>query len=761
MLFRKMWRDLLKNRTQFVSIFLMALLSMLVFVGLDAESSGADKAVNKYYDSHNFADIWIMGAGFSEDDMRIIKKVKGVKDAEREIYLTGSVNMDDNPYMYVEFFTTNNISQMLLYEGERYEEGAEGIWLEKWFCDKNHINLGDKFSFTTNGMTVDTIVKGIMDSPEYVYYVSEEDVMYPNYARCCLGFLSDSSYPVSPVTYNKVRVTIKDGYDSEFVKKSIENAFDRDDIAVTDRDQCLSYATFHSETQQHEAFGVMFAVIFVLIALLGITTTMARVTSNQRTQIGTLKALGFTKKKITWHYMSYGIVISIVGSIVGALIGYIAIPNWILSMFEGAYLVPDLKGAFTTRSFYVMTLSVIVSAFVSYLSCRKELKDPPAVTLRPPAAKKIRTSRLEKSKLWLSLSFSTQWNIRDVFRNKLRSVMGILGVVGCSLLLLCGFGCFDSINGLLDKMYGELMTANNKVMLASNTSYDYSYDFSKKYKGQMIQELSIELVSNSASKNGSCTVIDAGNYVHFQDKNLKNISLTKSGIAMSYKMTQNLGVTVGDTIRWHVIGDDKWHTTRIAQIYRDPSIQGLSMYRDVYEELECDFEPTSILTNMSLPKDITDEDQISSVMNISDMKVAFAETLEMMYSMIYVMVAAAMTLGFIVLYNLGVLSFVEKTREVATLKVLGFPSGKIRNILQKQNIWLTVVGIIFGIWAGIGVLTVICSTVSDSLDMFPIVNIPTYLYTIVGTFFVSISVNFMFSKKVKTIDMVDALKGVE
>ena len=135
--------------------------------------------------------------------------------------------------------------------------------------------------------------------------------------------------------------------------------------------------------------------------------------------------------------------------------------------------------------------------------------------------------------------------------------------------------------------------------------------------------------------------------------------------------------------------------------------------------------------------------------------------MEMLNSMVYIMVLAAVLLGVVVLYNLGVLSFVEKTREVATLKVLGFKSSKIRNILQKQNIWLTVIGIIVGLYAGWYMLYVICTTVSDTLDMFPIIYPLTYLYSIGGTFLVSITVNFMFSGKVKTIDMVDALKGVE
>ena len=150
--------------------------------------------------------------------------------------------------------------------------------------------------------------------------------------------------------------------------------------------------------------------------------------------------------------------------------------------------------------------------------------------------------------------------------------------------------------------------------------------------------------------------------------------------------------------------------------------------------MQYDFRPTAILTNMNVDPGLADDDEVSSIMNIADMKASFAETMEMMNAMVYIMVLAAVLLGVVVLYNLGVLSFVEKT---------------------------TVVGIAVGLYAGWGMLYVICTTVSETLDMYPIITVPTYLYSIVGTFMVSVAVNFMFSGKVRTIDMVDALKGVE
>ncbi|MBR6158982.1 MAG: ABC transporter permease [Lachnospiraceae bacterium] len=765
MLIRKMWRDLMKNKTQFISIYLMSLLGMLVFVGLDAESSGAAIAAEEYYKEYNLCDLWVNGAGFSDDDVRTAKTVPGVENVEKRIALTGTAEKYDNAYMYVNFMNSNDINSLMLYSGEKYDEETEGVWLQEWFARTNNIRLGDTFSVKIDSYRIDAVVKGIVDAPDYVYYVSEADVMYPNYKKCGLAFMPSSMFPDSEhMIYNQLLIDVRDDERApavSAVKEKIERAFDREDIAVTDRDQNLSFATFDAEVKQHKAMGIMFAVVFVAIALLGIVTTMARVTASQRTQIGTMKALGFSKRAITFHYVSYGFAISTLGCVSGAWLGYATLPPWILGMFNGSYLIPGLKGRITYLDVTATLIAIAVSTFVSFLSCRKELKDPPAVTLRPPAPKKIRHSHLEKSRLWLRLDFSTQWNIRDIMRNKLRSLMGILGVMGCAMLLVCGFGCFDSIAGLMDKMYGELMTANNKIMLSSDAGTAYSYDLSVMYKGQMIQETSVEFVSETAKKSGSATIIDKGNYVHIQDKDLKPVKLKKNGIAMTNKMAGLLGLKAGDHVRWHLVGDDKWQYSRIDQIYRDPSVQGIIMYRSVFEDLEYTFRPTAILTNKTVDPALTEDDEVSSVMNIADMKRSFSETMEMLNSMVYIMVLAAVLLGVVVLYNLGVLSFVEKTREVATLKVLGFKSSKIRNILQKQNIWLTVVGIIVGLYAGWYMLYVICTTVSDTLDMFPIIYPMTYLYSVGGTFLVSITVNFMFSGKVRTIDMVDALKGVE
>ncbi len=782
MLRRKLWRDLIVNKTQFISIFLMAFLGMWIYVGMDSESTGGAETIRSYYEETSLADYWLMGTSFSEDEEQKLEALPGVAAAERRLVVTGEADLsgvaetaeseaeaDESQYaMQIMFVEKQEISQMVLRSGESYKEDKKGIWIEELFAQAHDLKPGDVLSLKIGSVKFDGKIMGLIRHPEYVYYLSEEETIMPNYANYGYVILSDEEYPgTDGIVYNQMLVKSDDTVDTDdeaqksMLKNRIERAVDRDGVVITDRSQNGSYAMFDSEIKQHKTMGAMFSVVFLLIAVLGIVTTMTRMTANQRTQIGTLKALGFSKRVITRHYISYGFWISLAGSVIGAVTGFYSIPPIVFLAFEGSYIVPVLHASFSPAAIGAIALAVLVSTCVSYMACRKELADPPAVTLKPAAPKKVSHSALEKSRFWLRMNFSTQWNLRDILRNKARTMMGMAGVCGCTMLMIGAFGCNDAIVGMLDWMYGELMTGQNKIMLSEQCDYSAALDYANEYKGQMVEEGAVEFIKNDVCKTGTLTVVDQGNYLHYQGVQMEPIRLSGKGIAMSYKMAQSLGIQIGDSVKWHIVGEDEWETTRISQIYRDPSAQGIVMYRETFEQLEHTFRPTTILTNKTPKADITDDVEVQAVMNIGEMKQAFMKSIEIMNLMIGLMVGGAVILGVVVLYNLGVLSFVEKMREIATLKVLGFQSKKIRGILQKQNIWVTAAGILIGLPAGYGLLMGICSTMPDTMDMVPELTLPSYLYSIGGTFLVSIAVNFILSGKVKTIDMVDALKGVE
>lgn len=768
MLRRKLFRDLWQNRTQFLSIFLMAFLGLFVFAGIDAESNGIGLSTDYYYGETKLADNWVVGGGFTNEEVKAIEGLAQVASVDRRVQIAAKAKLGNDEELDMELNFMESISSSFPYliEGEEFQADKEGIWLEELFAKEWNLGVGDYLTLEYEGREFTEQIKGIIIHPEYVFYTLNSDSMMPTYGKYGYGFLSSEEFPVQEgIVYNQLVIKQNKTKDNSLVegaiKDEIKNVLDREDVVVLDRTQNTGLESIASEKAQHESMGIMFSAVFLLIAIMGIVTTMTRMTSNQRIQIGTLKALGFSKRKITWHYVSYGMVISAAGSILGAWIGACTLPYLFLPSMTAFYVLPEWKLGISNQSYIAIVLAIVISTIVSFLSCRKELKDMPAITLKPAAPKNIRHSMLEKSKLWLAMNFSTQWNIRDIKRNKARSIMGIAGVAGCTMLLVCAFGMKDCCDEFVVWQYGDLITGQYKLMFAESASEVEKREYAQQLKGQLIQEGSCEFRKGDVIKSGSITVIEEGNYIHYQEENGEEIALPQYGVALSVKMANTLDLEVGDFIEWHIVGEEDWERTRVTALYRTPTGQGITMYRQVYEQLEYDFEPTSLYTNRTIPQSVKDNDAVSGAISIEQLKTDLDENMEMMNLMVVILMIAAVVLGVIVLYNMGVLSFMEKTREVATLKVLGFSSGRIRKILSQQNAWITVIGIVLGMILGYQFLDIMMQTMSEDNDMPTVIYLLSYVYSIIGTWGVSFGVNYFLSGKVKTICMVDALKGVE
>lgn len=768
MLKRKLLRDLWQNRTQFVSIFLMAFLGLCVFAGIDAESTGMGISADKYYEETNLADDWVVGASFSSDEVKKLEELPQIASVDRKLVLDGKARMGDGeePSVEFNFIESMNSSFPYLIEGEAFSTDKEGVWLEELFARHWNLSVGDYIDFEYEGIRFSEQIKGIIIHPEYIFYTLESGSMMPTYGSYGYAYLSSQEYPVQDELYYNYLVikqtdASEDAKEVLSFKELIKETINRQNITVLDREQNGGIEAIASEEEQHASMGIMFSTVFLLIAVMGIVTTMTRMTSNQRIQIGTLKALGFTKGRITWHYMSYGIVISALGSISGAIIGYLYLPLLFLPTMSAYYILPEWIKQISPKSYVAIALSILVSSVVSFLACRRELRDMPAITLKPAAPKNMKHTMLEKSRMWLSLNFATQWNFRDIMRNKARSLMGIAGVAGCTMLLLCAFGCSDCVKRISAWQYGELITGQYKVIFAQQLSNLEKRQYRQQYKGQLIQEGSCEFKTDTLVKKGSVTVFDAGNYLHFQNEAEEEITIPKQGVAMSVKMASLLGVEAGDFIEWHIVGEKNWERSRITLLYRTPTGQGITLSRAEYEKLHYDFTPTSMYTNISIPQYVKDSDDISGVTSVEQLGIELDENMETMDLMVGILIVAAVLLGIIVLYNMGVLSFLEKTREVATLKVLGFSSGKVRRILNQQNNWITIIGIILGLVLGYIFLNLMMQTMSEDIDIPTVIYPASYLYSVIGTWLTSTGVNYMLSGKVKTICMVDALKGVE
>ena len=276
--------------------------------------------------------------------------------------------------------------------------------------------------------------------------------------------------------------------------------------------------------------------------------------------------------------------------------------------------------------------------------------------------------------------------------------------------------------------------------------------------GDKVMESAIEIEQGSVKKSGSLLVLNHTDLITPTDYNWNKIKIADDEVSISQKMADMLGVGVGDTVKWHIMGSDKWIKTKIDKIHADPTSQGFIMSSDKLDDLDLNYTPTSIVTAEHVDKNYS---AVKTANSLKDMTSSWDELTEAMWLLIYILIFFASLLAVVVLYNLGLLSFTEIEREIATLKVLGFKTGSLRRLLLTQNLWFTAIGFLLGIPIGYYILKIMWESSGDSFYILPSITITNLVLTALITFALSILVNLMFSRKIKNLDMVESLKGVE
>jgi putative ABC transport system permease protein len=370
----------------------------------------------------------------------------------------------------------------------------------------------------------------------------------------------------------------------------------------------------------------------------------------------------------------------------------------------------------------------------------------------------LKQKAVKNTGLWKRLGFNLQWNLRDISRNKIRSVMAVVGALGCSALLICAFSMNGDMEDLKAWQYGEINRFETKLILEENLSDAELQALLDAVNGETIMEEAIEIRANGGKYSGSVTVTDGGTLLAATDKNRKPITLPPDGMSLSYKVAESLKIKVGDTAEWHLFGKEEWISCRIAAIYRAPTGQGLRTEKSVLQELGVAYKPTAVLTAEHTGAEL---DGVSSVLYTEDLTRGWDSMTESMLLMIVVMTVSAIILALTVLYNLGILSFTEMRRELATLKVVGFSSRKINRLLLVQNLILTAAGFIAGIPVGILLVRVMTATMGEGFDMIAALHLPDVILSAAIIFGVALAVNLLFHKRITQIDLVSSLKGNE
>lgn len=790
MLKKKMFRDIKQNLSQFITIFLMVLIGVMVYVGIEAYMDGMTSAADNFYKNNNIQDLNVMG-NLSDKDLDKIKSLDNVKDAEKKL-VVNAIDKDNKDKTYLlSFIDSNNISKFHVMDGEKFDVNKKGAWVDNFYAEKNNLKVGDTIKIKYDTFSLEEKILGLINVPDHIYDVKDESELVPNRENFGFVYLSVNEIPesyIKDLVMKEMKITdekifdkyVKDFNYKEYIpynyimvdvnkKKNVTSV--KEDIednvsnakAIVKIEDTLSYQRYQGEIDEGASYVGIFSGLFLFIAMLSVITTMTRVVKKQKLQIGTMKALGIKNSKIVMHYVSYGFFVSLAAAIVGIILGKYFIGTFFLNMEMDYFEVPNGVPVVKPLSYLVALLVVMVVSFITYLTCRKELFKKPAEALRNEVPNvKVSSFNLSTKGIFKKLNFSSKWNYRDILRNKFRTVTAVVGIVGCCMLIVCAFGMLNSMNHFIKLQFEDLYNFNYKLSLKENLKDDELKVLTDKYGDNTSETLTIETKISKEREANTIFVTNAGNLVRFQNENGKFIKVNKNnGVYVTRKLADQKNLKVGDTIKWHIYGVNKYYESKIVGLTKDPQVQNLTMTKEYLESLDIDYKPDSLYTNTDL-KGIKDIKNVSLVQDINELKNSLESMLSMMKSMIMLIIVFAIGLGAIIIYNMGILSYSEKQYQFATLKVLGFNDKKIRKIFVQQNNWITILSIIIGLPTGYYMTSwIFKSVIADNYDFSAYINLSTYLIAIIGTILVSIIVSRMLSKKVNKIDMVSSLKANE
>ncbi|MBQ9124501.1 MAG: ABC transporter permease [Acholeplasmatales bacterium] len=753
MLFKKLLRTTLQYKAQFISMIIMIAIGIGVFVGFNMEWHSLEKNTNSYFEETAFADYRIYSEkGFSETDINKIKEIEGIEEANR-ILAVDVENINNSDALSLNVLEEYTVSKFHLVKGLEYNQNSEGFWLSDKYAEANDIKLNDELTISYKGFVITGNVIGLIKASEHMVCVADDNQVMPNYES--YGYV----YTNPNMIFNKLgfelytQINIISSLEKSEIEKKISDELDMT-LLVLSKDENVSYVGATSEVSEGKTMGSILPVLFLAIGFLTMITTMHRVTSNEKIQIGTLKAIGFKNRKILLHYTTFGLFIGLLGSILGIGIGFIIAkiiiaPNGMMSTFID---MPTWDLTMPWWCIIIIIITLLALTLISALSVRKMLKGSAAESLRPYTPKKMKNILLEKTKLWNKLSFSNRWNIRDIFRNKMRSIMTLIGVLGCTILLVGGLGMKDTMDSFVSLIDDELYNYNTRININEAANNIDAINLSNQYNGDWAS-------SSSISLNGETISLEIYNInndtIRFIDEDDNRVKLSNDGAYVCLRLLEKY--KIGDVITISPYGNDKTYEIRIAGALRSVMSENIVMTDEYAESINYEYKITSIYTNYKLDE-IADNNIIDSKQTKASVVDSYNSFLDIMNVMVLLLVAAAIVLGVVVLYNLGVMNYTERYKELSTLKVVGFNDKQVGKILISQNIWLTIIGIILVLPFGYLVLRILISTLGKDMELKLTLGVPTYIISLLVTLGVSLFVSFLIAKKNKKIDMVEALK---
>lgn len=813
------FRKIKNNFKRFLSLLCMALLGVGFYAGIQAASPDMLDTLDSYLDTQNVYDIEIVSTlGLAENDLEEIRKIEGVDVAQGTYSKDAIMKTDKEEYVVKMIGINENINKVSLIEGNLPNENNE-IVVENDFLHENDLKIGDIINF--EGDEQEYKIVGTVESPLYFgisrgtttlgkgqidYYIyAKEDIFNQEYYNNIYLTVknakemttSENDYEeLVENTINKIEEIQTDREEKRFNEvygeyiQSLELQnipVDRESLQnstwyIFDRTNNQAYSDFIDATEGVSKIGDVFPVIFYIIAILISLISMMRMVEEDRQELGTLKALGFGNFKIILKYIIFSFLATIIGGLIGMAIGFKLLPNIIWEIYTMLFTVPNFVAEFNLEYGLIgLIIGVICICGSSILVACRQLKQMPSVLMRPKSPKMGKKILLEKWKFfWSKLNFSNKIVVRNLFRYKMRAIVTVIGISGCTALILAGFGLKDSISNIVTFQFENVLKYDELISLNSNTDVESlinSLQENEDVVDQVTARMETTRIYNN-DKDYEVTLTIANNIDELEnvislndvDNEYQKIELKDDEVVLSEKLATLLEVEKGDNVTFRN-EDGKEYALKVTAIAENYINNYVYMTKDTYENVFSPYETNVIFLKIAdltaeeedeLRKEILNNASVSSIVSSENTVSTVSDMMGSLDAVVVILVVASAVLAFVVMYNLSNINISERQREIATLKVLGFYDNEVDNYITKENMILAFFGIILGLIVGVYLSHFIITTCeTDTLMFVRQVNPLSFVYSATITIAFTLIVNLINHINLKKINMIDSLKSVE
>ena len=770
---------MVKTSKRFISILVIVLLGVGFFAGIRAVAPDMKNTLDDYYEKTNMYDIYIASNyGIREETIDELKKDYDIEavynfDAittKKEDYATKIISYDKDNKI--------NIPKSVK---SKMPEAAYEVQIDNAY--RNEIKIGDKLTVDSEIIKNKTItVTGYVESPlyisterdstnllsgtiDYYLYMNDENIISPIKTAAYIKLNTNES------RFSKQYEEIVKNAKKDIKKTLKEEKQPGENWYVLDIDSNVGFYQYEQDTQRIDNVAKVFPLVFFIVAVLICLTTMTRMVEEERSQIGTLKALGYNDISIMFKYILYAALATIIGSMIGVAIGYRILPDLCFEMYKNMYRLGNIKlSYYSSLTFQGMMIALLCTLGATIYTCRKTLKESPANLLRPVAPPPGKRVLLERIKLvWNHLSFSYKVTVRNVFRYKKRFLMTIIGIAGCTGLILAGFGLKDCIVKMVPHQYEEIFTYQAKIHLNEEKTDETIDKIKENKKIKNILEVQEESVTiDNKNTNQSVTLVipkdDPKEFIKLQNRKTKEQYDLTDGLIITEKLAKLLEVEENDILKFSGTDTYKEKVAHITENYLFHYIYlpKTSYKKDEYNTLLIKTKSMTEKEEKALANELKEIPGISSITFTSSTRHVFDDTMDSFAYVSLILIVSAGALAFVVLYNLSSVNISERRRELATIKVLGFYDKEVYQYINRENTILTLIGILLGLGIGNILTMYIIKTCEIDMLMFDTtIAWPSYLYAILITMSFAILVNIILYFSLKKIDMIESLKSIE